>query len=343
MYIYNYDENTKEYLNKVEADKDPLQSKIVGRFVPLVPANATLTEPPLFEENQIPVFENEEWVIKLDYRKNYYKVDDNFLVEEIETIGEQEGYYIVDKETGDLIKENPDKYKIIDNQIVAKTEEEYQQEQAQKEAERLAMLNLTRGDVFRGLLLAKGITKNQIAQMIEAMPVSTQEEIVTKELALIDFEDALNFYRGNQLIDTIGLALGITSKQLDKFFEVGNSEDKANAYKYLTNVTFTIDPVPESAEVTINGEVTETVTVPYGDTVEYSVTAEGYLPQSGSMELLNDTTIDVELFPELTEDTGDGTAEDETNETPAEGDETNGAGEIPVVDEVEDEEVSGDS
>ncbi len=339
MYIYNYDETTKEYLNNTEADKDPIQSEIIGDFVPLIPANATLTEPPLFEENQIPVFENGEWIIKPDYRKNYYKVDDNFLVEEIETIGEQEGYYIVDKETGDLIKENPDKYKIVDNQIVAKTEEEYQQEQAQKEAERLAMLNLTRGDVFRGLLLAKGITKTQIAQMIETMPVSTQEEIVTKELALIDFEDALNFYRGNQLIDTIGLALGITSKQLDKFFDVGNSDDKANAYMYLTNVTFTIDPVPESAEVTINGEVTETVTVPYGNTVEYTVTAEGYLPQSGSMELFNDTTIDVELFPEPTEDTGDG--EDNSEVETSEGEETNGAGEAVV--EVEDEEVSGDN
>ena len=98
----------------------------------------------------------------------------------------------------------------------------YLQEQAQKEAERIALLNLTRGDVFRGLLLAKGITKEQIANMIEAMPTSTQEEIVKKELAKIDFEDALNFYRGNSLIDTIGLALGITSKQLDEFFETND-------------------------------------------------------------------------------------------------------------------------
>lgn len=178
---------------------------------------------------------------------------------------------------------------------------EYEQEQAQKEAERLALLNLTRGDVFRGLLLAKGITKNQIAQMIEAMPVSTQEEIVTKELALIDFEDALNFYRGNQLIDTIGLALGITSKQLDKFFEAGTSDDteiKADAYKYLTTVTFTIEPVPVTAEVTINDVKTATAIVPYGSTVEYTVTAEGYLSQSGSMEVVNNTSISVELVEE---------------------------------------------
>lgn len=190
-------------------------------------------------------------------------------------------------------------YVIYDFELM--TVEEVEEKQAQKERERIAMLNLTRGDVFRGLLLAKGITKNQIAQMIEAMPVSTQEEIVTKELALIDFEDALNFYRGNQLIDTIGLALGITSKQLDKFFEAGTSDDteiKADAYKYLTTVTFTIEPVPVTAEVTINDVKTATAIVPYGSTVEYTVTAEGYLSQSGSMEVVNNTSISVELVEE---------------------------------------------
>lgn len=208
--------------------------------------------------------------------------------------------------------------------------DEYLQEQAKKEAERIALLNLTRGDVFRSLLLAKGITKNQIAQMIEAMPVSTQEEIVTKELALIDFEDALNFYRGNQLIDTIGLALGITSKQLDKFFEAGTSDDteiKADAYKYLTTVTLTINPTPSDATVTINSEAKNTVTVPYGDTVEYSVAAEGYLTQSGTVELTEDKTIDVELVeepePEIPEEPE--TPAEEENEDTTDTDNTDNA------------------
>jgi hypothetical protein len=43
-----------------------------------------------------------------------------------------------------------------------------------------------------------------------------------KEMALIDFDEALNFYRGNALIDTLGLTLGITSEQLDQFFETND-------------------------------------------------------------------------------------------------------------------------
>jgi hypothetical protein len=104
----------------------------------------------------------------------------------------------------------------------------YEEEQAQKEKERIAMLKLTRGDVFRGLLQAKGVTRSYIRDMINQLPDETTEEKFIKEMALIDFDEALDFYRGNQLINTIGLQLGITSEQLDKFF-------RTNDYKELLN------------------------------------------------------------------------------------------------------------
>lgn len=104
----------------------------------------------------------------------------------------------------------------------------YEEEQKQKEKERIAMLKLTRGDVFRGLLQAKGITRAYIREMIEQLPAETTEEHFIKEMALIDFDEALDFYRGNQLINTIGFQLGITSEQLDRFFET-------NDYKELLN------------------------------------------------------------------------------------------------------------
>ena len=84
------------------------------------------------------------------------------------------------------------------------------------------MLKLTRGDVFRALLLAKGVTREQIKAQLEAMPMTTQEEQIKRELALIDFDEALDFYRGNSLIDTVGLGLGLTSQQLDEFFETND-------------------------------------------------------------------------------------------------------------------------
>ena len=100
--------------------------------------------------------------------------------------------------------------------------------QAQKEAQRIAMLKLTRGDVFRALLMAKGVTRAQIKAQLEAMPMTTTEEQIKRELALIDFDEALDFYRGNPLIDTVGLGLGISKQQLDTFFQTNNYEDLIN-------------------------------------------------------------------------------------------------------------------
>lgn len=112
------------------------------------------------------------------------------------------------------------KYIVVSGELVLNPN--YEAEQEAKEQERIAMLKLTRGDVFRGLLQAKGITRAMLRQTIEAMPETTQEEILIKEMALIDFDEALDFYRGNALIDTVGLQLGITKEQLDSFFETND-------------------------------------------------------------------------------------------------------------------------
>ena len=91
------------------------------------------------------------------------------------------------------------------------------QKQAQAERERIAKLKLTKREVFLGLYQAKGVTPD----MIKAQITDTQ--------ALIEFEYANDYYRGNPLIDIVGATLGITPEQLDKFFET-------NDYTYLLPV-----------------------------------------------------------------------------------------------------------
>jgi hypothetical protein len=79
-------------------------------------------------------------------------------------------------------------------------------------------LHLTRGDVFRGILQAKGVKREQIRALIEAMAETTEEERLAKELALIDFDESLHFYRALPIIDRLGAQLGITSEQMTAFF-----------------------------------------------------------------------------------------------------------------------------
>lgn len=98
------------------------------------------------------------------------------------------------------------------------TQANYEEVEDQDPTDETAMLHLTRGDVFRGLYQAKGITRAQVRALIEAMPEETQAEVDLKELASIDFDEALYFYRGNKLIDNLGEQLGITSDQMTRFF-----------------------------------------------------------------------------------------------------------------------------
>jgi hypothetical protein len=104
--------------------------------------------------------------------------------------------------------ENRNKVIYQDGEIVLNPN--YEAEQELKERERIAKLKLTKREVFLGLYQAKGVTPDMIKAQI------------TDPQALIEFEYANDYYRGNPLIDIVGATLGITSEQLDKFFETND-------------------------------------------------------------------------------------------------------------------------
>lgn len=110
-----------------------------------------------------------------------------------------------------IVEQNHNKGYVIEEnetelQALGYTEEEL----ALQEKERIAKLSLTKREVFLGLYQAKGVTP----EMIKAQ--------ITDPQALIEFEYANDYYRGNPLIDIVGATLGITSEQLDKFFETND-------------------------------------------------------------------------------------------------------------------------
>ncbi len=80
------------------------------------------------------------------------------------------------------------------------------EEKAQKERERINMLSLTKREVFLALYKDKQIT-----------PDILKAQIIEPE-ALIEFEYANEYFRGNPLIDLIGEKLGYTSEDLDYLF-----------------------------------------------------------------------------------------------------------------------------
>lgn len=127
MNLYNYDKNTKEYLSTTIASADPMETKIKGEFVPLVPACATVIEPPTTGENEVAIFNGKAWEIKKDFRVSHKICDENFNIKDITEIGEIEENYLVTADIAELIKENPNNFKIQNEEITQKTEEEYQE------------------------------------------------------------------------------------------------------------------------------------------------------------------------------------------------------------------------
>lgn len=96
--------------------------------------------------------------------------------------------------------------KLVDGEVIDNTEE-YEAEKARQEAERIAKLSLTKREVFLAIYQDKGITPEQIRAQI------------TDQGALIEFDYAEKYYRGNPLIDLLGASLGYTKEQLDYLFE----------------------------------------------------------------------------------------------------------------------------
>ena len=86
--------------------------------------------------------------------------------------------------------------------------EEYKQEQVQKERQRLDMLNLTKADVLLALYQDKGITPDDIKTMLK-----------DNTPALIKFDYASSYYRGDEVVNALGLALGYTADEMDYLFE----------------------------------------------------------------------------------------------------------------------------
>ena len=91
-----------------------------------------------------------------------------------------------------------------------------EEEKEQQRQESISKLSLTKREVFLALRADKGITPKQIRANI------------TDEDALIEFDYAERYYRGNPLIDLIGQKLGYTSEDLDYLFEYKKFPNKNN-------------------------------------------------------------------------------------------------------------------
>ena len=173
MYIYHYSKDTGEYLYKSIAESDPAATFTSGEFTPLVPAYATLLVPPSAGENQAAVFTDGAWVRVSDFRKNYKKCDDELTISDITELGELTDGYLVDNSTAELIKANPDSYKIENWAVVLKTDDDLAQER--KEEFETDFFSTSLGYIRRNVTMADGSSKNFLTDLL--IPIKTGLEL----------------------------------------------------------------------------------------------------------------------------------------------------------------------
>lgn len=196
--IYSYNTETGEYSATMPYETETGDGK-------------TAVAPPEIPEGKAAVYnaESQTWSLVNDYRFSHKKVDSELNIYDIENLGDiEDGFYLVTNETAENIELTPYKYKIQDGNVVAKTDEEYLQEQTEKERQRLNLLNLTKADVLLALYEDKGITPEDIKTMLkDNVP------------ALIKFDYASSYYRGDEVVNALGPALGYTTEEMDYLFE----------------------------------------------------------------------------------------------------------------------------
>ena len=141
--------------------------------------------------------------------KYYFIVKNNKIVDcaNLPIMDEDALNIEVPEEQFNLYKEKGNNYfKFEDNEIILNPD--YEAEELSKERARLDMLNLTKADVLLALYEDKGITPEDIKTMLkDNVP------------ALIKFDYASSYYRGDEVVNALGLALGYTMEEMDYLFE----------------------------------------------------------------------------------------------------------------------------
>ena len=175
----------------------------------------------------------------------YYAISDNTLI-----IAEKKKiltpyYDNVQKLPDDYL---PEKYIVENNELILNPH--YEEEQAQKEQERIQALYMTRSDFFDGTIKAFGLDSEDLYLVIENVLATLGISEIEKKVALNNYKNALNFYRKHTLFTLLSdhpiplspdTFILITKYQWDKFFDETNKRNP-EAYKELLPPT-PINPI----------------------------------------------------------------------------------------------------
>lgn len=170
QYFYNYDKITREYTGSGVAEINPVATKREGKEVYYAPAYATLKKPPTVNKYKIPVYINDAWIVKDDYRGAYI-CDDMLNIQIVSSIGElPEGFFVITEEEAQKIKEDYFFYIVEDGELVKNPN--YEQDKKNEHIKHLAHYGMTKYDFYKHICQPNNISYAQLLQI-----VNTSEDI----------------------------------------------------------------------------------------------------------------------------------------------------------------------
>lgn len=193
MNCYFYDENTKEFCGVGTVDKDPEESIIQNKFIPLIPANATLEAPPETSSGKKAVFDGNNWTIKQDYR--------GLPQIELKSLAVTVVDYIGDIKVG---------YMLLSDYYDS---DEYKLRQEQERKKQISMLSMTKYDFYKYVCKPNNISYSELMEL-----VNTNEDIAAA------WNLCERIYRGDELLNKYAKSmLNLTDTELDSIFEEVNN------------------------------------------------------------------------------------------------------------------------
>lgn len=183
----------------------------------------------------------------------------NFIVEHNHNNG------LTIKETDEVI------YALESNEMLNENGEivinpNYEEEEKQKEHERIQELSMTRSDFFDGTIQAWGVGQDELLVLIQTLLATLPIEDVKKLIAINNFKNALNFYRKHDLFKILvgipiklgdNIQLVIEDEHLDKFFDEVNKGNKETAWQYLPSPVMIPVEVEDETESNTTNEPTD--------------------------------------------------------------------------------------
>lgn len=177
----------------------------------------------------------------------YAIINNNLITGKGQCPCEGEGIFSV--EITQEIYNNLDHYIYSEGEIIL--DPDYEEKQAQKEAERIQELYMTRSDFFDGMIMAFGLDSKELRVIVENVLGSINITPVQIRVALNNYDNALNFYRKHtlfKLINNVKIPVDETTYLLftpeiwDGFFETKD-------YTELQKAIHEVEPESEDEDV----------------------------------------------------------------------------------------------